>query len=1258
LQKIKFETLSYAHEIILFISLSIFLFPFSLQATELVKVIGNTSGSNDYRYGPYYRSSSSSTSDYSRYAYLYNKSELNIPAGSIITKIEWLKQNSNTITGSNNFFEIQLKNSSSTALTNNETWGNLIVGSSTVYTSNSQNFTASANTYQSFSLSSTFVYNGESLVILTDHIKNGTANGSNNFYVQSASGKALGVASSSSLNNSSTLSTSLGNSRPTIRITYSNPLLINFNNQSASTGWNNLEGFVYDQIGRQFTWEKGGKVWIVDTNGVKLANPLINISDEVGDWRDHGMNGFALDPNFNTNGYFYMCYTVDRHHLKFFGTPTYNSSTDDYFSATIVRVTRYQADAATNFTTTLPNSRFVLIGESAATGIPCLHESHTGSSIVFGKDNTLMVSTGDGASYSTTDVGSANGTYFQVALTDSIIRPQENVGAFRSQMVNSFNGKVLRIDPMTGNGVASNPFYDSSNPRSAKSRTWCLGLRNPFRMTIDTSSGSANPIQANPGTLYIGDVGWASWEDLHVVSEGGKNLGWPLFEGLTQHGNYTNSNTQNLDAPNPLFGIGGCTQEYFTFNQLCKQATLVHPIVFSNPCDVSVTIPASIPTFVHDRPQVDWSHMSSTNARTGIYNGTSAAQISINDPTSPVKGVLFNGSASVGGVKYFGSNFPSPYNEMYFQADYVGGWIKGMKLDANGNPTEVLPFAEELGPVVYLTVNPNDGCLHYVKFPAEIRKICYSINVNKLPIAKISADTIYGASPLTVNFSSSQSYDPDGGPLTYLWTFANGQTSTSANPTFTFIDSSGVPTVQWVYLTVTDDSLATAIDSIQIYLNNTPPQVSITSFQNGDLYSISAPTILPLEALVIDLEHGPSDLFYQWTTIFHHNTHTHPEPMDTAKSTSTLLSPIGCDENYYYEIQLIVSDALGLSTTVNQFLYPACSVPVADFNWNDTAICKKELVTFSDESTMLPSTRIWTFQNGNPSSSSLKNPIIKFNSPGLKQVKLIVSNPIGSDTIIKFVEVNNLPNGTVTSHNISVFCDGDSVLLTANQNPNLTYQWKRNNDPIIGATSFEYYADQTGVYKVEVTNHKTCSRHSNWVRIDKLSLPPAQITFTGGLNLCNGDSVIFSANIDSLYTYQWSEHFIPMLNDTNPNLTIYNPGVYRVLVTDTNGCSRYSGGKTVTSNCRLMAKDESENWTLEAMPNPFNEQLNISYDTQTSSYIQLIVFDALGRKVFEEKIEGDKKGVLSIDSYKWNSGLYFVNVISTSFNKSVKILKQ
>ena len=154
--------------------------------------------------------------------------------------------------------------------------------------------------------------------------------------------------------------------------------------------------------------------------------------------------------------------------------------------------------------------------------------------MVFGEDGTLLVSCGDGATADTVDQGgSVNPAAMPLKLWPMASSGRRrDIGAFRSQLVDCLNGKVLRIDPATGNGLPSNPYYDAANPRSARSRVWALGLRNPYRMSLRPNTGSHFPPDGNPGVLYVGNVGWNTWESLNVITGPRQNFGWPMFEGL------------------------------------------------------------------------------------------------------------------------------------------------------------------------------------------------------------------------------------------------------------------------------------------------------------------------------------------------------------------------------------------------------------------------------------------------------------------------------------------------------------------------------------------------------------------------------------------------------------------------------------------------------------------------------------------------------------------------------------------------------
>ena len=177
-----------------------------------------TGTTSSYFYGPIYRSSAASSFNHSNFAYLYVASELSsIPVGSTITMIEWDKA-SGSISG-NNVFEILMANNSATALTSGTTWGTISAGATSVFNSSTAAF-STTNGWEAWTLTNPFIYTGGSLQIMTRHQKIGTATAANNYRYTAQTGKAIGYASSVVATSTSTLSTTYGNNRPNIRITY------------------------------------------------------------------------------------------------------------------------------------------------------------------------------------------------------------------------------------------------------------------------------------------------------------------------------------------------------------------------------------------------------------------------------------------------------------------------------------------------------------------------------------------------------------------------------------------------------------------------------------------------------------------------------------------------------------------------------------------------------------------------------------------------------------------------------------------------------------------------------------------------------------------------------------------------------------------------------------------------------------------------------------------------------------------------------
>lgn len=293
-------------------------------------------------------------------------------------------------------------------------------------------------------------------------------------------------------------------------------------------------GVTFSSDGRIFVVEKRGRVYIVE-DGVKQAEPFIDLESEVLNHWDRGLLGFELDPNFDSNGRVYLLYTYDR-----------DGSGDYQRQDVAARLTRYTVDVS-NPNQVDPASRKILIGETFAEGIPSCYYSHTIGTIQFGSDGSLLVGAGDGADFGVVDSGGLH----EPCFGEGLFPASEDIGAFRSQRRQSLAGKILRVDPETGFGLPSNPFY-TGNPEDNESKVWAVGLRNPYRFSLRTD-GSTDPDNGQPGTLFIGDVGWGTWEDLHVSHFGGENFGWPCYEGPLPHSAYQSQDPADTYCVSPPF---------------------------------------------------------------------------------------------------------------------------------------------------------------------------------------------------------------------------------------------------------------------------------------------------------------------------------------------------------------------------------------------------------------------------------------------------------------------------------------------------------------------------------------------------------------------------------------------------------------------------------------------------------------------------------------------------------------------------------
>lgn len=228
----------------------------------------------------------------------------------------------------------------------------------------------------------------------------------------------------------------------------------------------------------QFVVQQGGAIRVA-VNGVLQATNFLDVAVMTGSER--GLLGLCFDPDYATNGYFYINYTKPGVYMQLSrftrsGNPLVADPTSEH------RILRTQRPFS----------------------------NHNSGGIAFGPDGYLYMPTGDGGS------GGDPGN--------------------RAQNPNELLGKMLRLDPDSDDFPADveanyhipadNPFVDDL-PIAARKEIWAFGYRNPWKFSFD------DPTKLGTGAMLTADVGQDQVEEINYepFGQGGRNYGWSRFEG-------------------------------------------------------------------------------------------------------------------------------------------------------------------------------------------------------------------------------------------------------------------------------------------------------------------------------------------------------------------------------------------------------------------------------------------------------------------------------------------------------------------------------------------------------------------------------------------------------------------------------------------------------------------------------------------------------------------------------------------------------
>ncbi|MCW3839536.1 ThuA domain-containing protein [Micromonospora yasonensis] len=530
---------------------------------------------------------------------------------------------------------------------------------------------------------------------------------------------------------------------------------------------------------------------------------------------------------------------------------------------------------------------------------------HVAGDIDFDKHGNLWLVTGD----DTPAGGGNSGGFgpFNDQLTTSGQYNAPFVDARRSaQNTNDLRGKILRITVKGGDiasgeanhfgGAYTVPTGNLFPVGAEKTRPeiYAMGFRNPFRIQVDENDVAYitdySPDSQTPQN-FRGPAGTGRLEIVRKPA----NYGWPLcYKTDLPYYRWDFNTSTPLDNPAQTFECDNPTrgpQNNSRWN--LNGGPSVEPGLEYGP---PIT-----------NPDIWYSYTPENRATNPIgtpclayYNGSGATTCPRLFPELGTGGVGPQGSAKY----HFDPNNADPtklppyYDNAVFFGEFTRDTLREVRLDSQNRIFKINDLLDCAGLNARRVPDTNkpfecdnpmdmqfDGKGHFyllgygdgffnVNNDAGLYRWDY-VKGQRAPIPVLAASPTNGSAPLTVQFSSAGSRDPDpSDSIRFEWDFTGDGVvdSTDPDPQFTYT-TAGQYTAR---LTVLDSSGKSASANTTITVGNTAPKVTINTPVEGGTYAFG--DSIPFSVTVTDPEDGTIDCSrVEVTFVLGHDTHGHAE---------------------------------------------------------------------------------------------------------------------------------------------------------------------------------------------------------------------------------------------------------------------------------------------------------------------------------------------------------------------------------------------
>ena len=388
-------------------------------------------------------------------------------------------------------------------------------------------------------------------------------------------------------------------------------------------------------------------------------------------------------------------------------------------------------------------------------------------------------------------------------------------------------------------------------------------------------------------------------------------------------------------------------------------------------------------------------------------------------------------------------------------------------------------------------------------------------------------------------------------------------------------------------------------------------------------------------------------------------------------ATSTVQNPtnIVYSTTGTYPVTLTVTNANGTNTKTTQNYITVvgsnCVIPTASFTPSSNNTCAGSTVTFNSSASTNASSYLWSFPGGTPSTSSVANPTVTYNTPGNYDVTLQVTggncNVSTTQNVTNAITVKTVPTVSVTPSS-TVRCSQTPVTLTASGATTYTWSPATGLSSTTGA-SVTANPSSTTVYTVTGTTNG-CS--TNAVATVQVTVVTANFTASPSivdLNTSNGLVTFTNTTSTNALFHNWNfgDPASGTTNNTstlkNPTHTYTTPGSYTVTLTSASGSS--SGNCTNTKTFTVLVRNTTglaeafEAGSIKIYPNPAKNYLQVEVpERENVTEIQLT--NAIGQVVASQK---PTAGQVRLNVSNVAGGIYFVKITNAngSITKKVSI---